>query len=386
MSTAVDSKSNQGSKPGFLEKMVARARLEVYPERCLNRRHPKSGCRACRDICPVEAISFGDFSEIDYSRCCGCGICVGVCPTEVFTLGGYSYNSLLTRVAGKSEAEFNCSRRSPGRGNGVTVPCLGYLDESFLVAVISRGARTVTLDITPCPDCPLQSGFQSLQRCLARANKILALFGREGKIRLATGGKNPFRGGRDIRQYSRRELFSYLGRGVRNMAEGKQGSRTKILNPARAGLAPRLPEKRRLLLQSLLALAEPASHTLESQDLPFLQIETAVECDVCGLCATLCPSEALQRNDHEGKRVIEFNTSLCIACHLCLEICPRKALRSSTSFNICDVLAGKSMVIAEQVTSTCPRCGQAGILSDGSGLCLNCQKENNIREWLIRQQ
>ena len=386
MSAAIDSKNKKSSELGFLEKMVAQARLEVCPDRCLKLRHRKSGCRACLDSCPAEAISFGDSLEIDYSRCYGCGICAGLCPTEVFILGGYSYHALLVQVTGKSSVEFNCSRRSPEVEDGVTVPCLAYLDESFLIAVISRGAQTVALDITLCPDCPLQSGFQSLQRNLEKANKILALFGREGKIRLATGGKNTLRGGQDIRQYSRRELLSYLGRGVRNMVEGKQGSRTKILNPARAGLAPRLPEKRRLLLQSLLALAEPASHTLESQDLPFLQIETAVECDVCGLCATLCPSEALQRNDHEGKRVIEFNTSLCIACHLCLEICPRKALRSSTSFNICDVLAGKSMVIAEQVTSTCPRCGQAGILSDGSGLCLNCQKENNIREWLIRQQ
>jgi len=384
VSTAVDSKSNQGSKPGFLEKMVAQARLEVCPDRCLKLRHRKSGCRACLDSCPAEAISFGDSLEIDYSRCYGCGICAGLCPTEVFILGGYSYHALLVQVTGKSSVEFNCSRRSPEVEDGVTVPCLAYLDESFLIAVISRGAQTVALDITLCADCPLQSGFQSLQRNLEKANKILALFGREGKIRLATGGKNTLRGGQDIRQYSRREPLSYLGRGVRNMAAGMQEHEVKGWNQTRAGLEPRLPENRRLLLRSLKALGKPVINTLEGRDLPFLRIEMAGDCDSCGLCATFCPSGALQLHDREGKRVIEFNQAHCLACGLCLEICPKQALCSSTTISVPDLLAGGTRLIAEHMTSTCTRCGQAGILSAGSGLCLNCHKDKNIREWLIR--
>ncbi len=40
------------------------------------------GCCACKDTCPVEAISQdGDKCKVDASLCVDCGACEGACPT-----------------------------------------------------------------------------------------------------------------------------------------------------------------------------------------------------------------------------------------------------------------------------------------------------------------
>ncbi len=42
-----------------------------------------TGCGACVEVCPVEAISIeGKKARIDAVRCIGCGVCVGECPME----------------------------------------------------------------------------------------------------------------------------------------------------------------------------------------------------------------------------------------------------------------------------------------------------------------
>ena len=45
-------------------------------EDCIN-------CGACKDECPVEAISEGeDIYVIDADTCIDCGACAGACPVE----------------------------------------------------------------------------------------------------------------------------------------------------------------------------------------------------------------------------------------------------------------------------------------------------------------
>lgn len=46
-----------------------------------------SGCGACVDACPCDAIQLqGDFAVIDASKCEDCGVCVDECPTEAISL------------------------------------------------------------------------------------------------------------------------------------------------------------------------------------------------------------------------------------------------------------------------------------------------------------
>lgn len=45
-------------------------------------------CGACKDACPVEAISEGSpCYKIDADTCIDCGACAGTCPTEAIIQG-----------------------------------------------------------------------------------------------------------------------------------------------------------------------------------------------------------------------------------------------------------------------------------------------------------
>jgi len=45
-------------------------------------------CGECVQICPMEALTFGDDGYIDFDeqRCIGCGLCVSVCPNEAMQI------------------------------------------------------------------------------------------------------------------------------------------------------------------------------------------------------------------------------------------------------------------------------------------------------------
>lgn len=362
---------------------MAQARLDIYPDRCLKLRHRKSGCRICQDACPYGAISFGDSLDVDYSRCCGCGICVNVCPTEVFASGECHHQQLLARVARKDEVEFDCSRWSSGADT--VVPCLGYLNEGLLMSIIARGARLVSLNITPCQTCELKTGFTTLRHSSAMANSILALFGRGETVRLTTIQPNGVYRRQDNHRYSRRELFTYLTRGMRKTIERTRtdsGFTPEGLNRARVTLKPRLPEKRDLLLQSLKALGKPVFSRTETEGLPFLQLETTPECNGCGLCVTFCPSGALRQYDGDGRRIIEFSPAFCLACNLCIETCPRGALAKLAHLNIRDLQSGEYHVLVAHAQTKCSQCGRMIISNTASGLCPQCQKSGDIRGWL----
>lgn len=46
-----------------------------------------TGCGACVEACPVEAISLSaDKAQIDGEKCVDCGVCVGECPTDAISL------------------------------------------------------------------------------------------------------------------------------------------------------------------------------------------------------------------------------------------------------------------------------------------------------------
>ncbi len=53
------------------------------------------------------------------------------------------------------------------------------------------------------------------------------------------------------------------------------------------------------------------------------------ECIVCGLCAEICPVEAIQGQDSPDlidKYKFEIDTENCIECSECADNCPAKAI------------------------------------------------------------
>jgi len=45
-----------------------------------------TGCGACEEICPVDAITVNDKATVDEDTCIDCGTCVDECPTDAIEL------------------------------------------------------------------------------------------------------------------------------------------------------------------------------------------------------------------------------------------------------------------------------------------------------------
>ena len=46
-----------------------------------------TGCGACVDVCPTEAITIDNgLAVVDEGKCSECGVCVQECPVEAITM------------------------------------------------------------------------------------------------------------------------------------------------------------------------------------------------------------------------------------------------------------------------------------------------------------
>jgi NAD-dependent dihydropyrimidine dehydrogenase PreA subunit len=45
-----------------------------------------TGCGACAEVCPVDAISVDDVAKVDAETCTECGACVDECPVEAISM------------------------------------------------------------------------------------------------------------------------------------------------------------------------------------------------------------------------------------------------------------------------------------------------------------
>ena len=45
-----------------------------------------TGCGACAEVCPVDAISVDDVAKVDSETCTECGTCVDECPVEAISM------------------------------------------------------------------------------------------------------------------------------------------------------------------------------------------------------------------------------------------------------------------------------------------------------------
>ena len=62
-----------------------RSDVVLDTKRCLHSLYRFSDCKACYDICPVDAITPGKVPGLDSTKCQTCLACLPVCPVGAFT-------------------------------------------------------------------------------------------------------------------------------------------------------------------------------------------------------------------------------------------------------------------------------------------------------------
>lgn len=375
-----------------LERILSRAQLEVAPGRCLHEHHRRASCRLCVDNCSANAIGLSGRPEVDYSRCHCCGVCVNLCPTGVFQLLEPSYEGLVTQAKGRKIVEFGCAERLSDDAI-IPVPCLGYLNEAVLVAVIAgggadrTGASEIRLDISHCEGCSFQGGLTVAIETMRRTNRLLFMFGLPNRVTAQSSN----RGDRsrsakrsdnsDDRRFSRREFLRYLGRGTKNVA----GDAAAPAIERHPGLTTsRLPEKRRMLLDHLSQIEAPPTGLVNSDGVPFARVTVSDDCDGCGICVSFCPTGALSWHDDADRRALTFVAADCLACGLCRELCPRDDLSLEPSVRPGDIVARTVTTLKQYDAGVCSTCQQRYAPANPQNLCRACGKKDGLRRWFIK--
>lgn len=326
--------------------------LAVHPEYCSRIRHRLSKCTLCSDKCPTQAIEWGEGSlNIDPDKCSSCGICASVCPNGVFDALKPTNVEILDQVKallsqGK-EVVFECNpQRAERQTDTIQVPCLGRIDEGFLMGCVALGARSILLSPAECQGCPNESGKGVIQEKMDGCNKLLAFWGLPPLISLGQRKVVSM----EPRKTSRREFFANIKQETKklgtqiatNMISKVQEKPTKH----RGSLPTYLPMKRELLLTAMAKLGKPTEGVVESP--LFCQFGVTEACTGCQMCAFFCPTGALTKLEEEGKFGVRFKPSECTCCGLCQDICYKQAVQLSHQVNLREVVARESEVVIMQ--------------------------------------
>ncbi|MHB9146696.1 MAG: 4Fe-4S dicluster domain-containing protein [Symbiobacteriia bacterium] len=401
--------------------------VKVDANQCLNRRHKDAACRLCADECPADAISLGAFTGIagaasstlavDADTCRRCGICQAACPTGVFAVPEVTLIPALAKLrspaapvsmtgpAGSARPAapvlttpaLTCDRTGGHQTGGI--PCLAALTWEDLAVLALSGPGIVRLLDAGCSNCTYGAHGAAglIDKQVAAANHFLTAWGVDGAqvvltddpgdpgvpeapVATATPGT--------AETISRRDLFAFWRhRGTAVLAESLP-ELTWLDPPPAPGLPQALPQSRRRLLNLLKQQGLPvrggaAAAPVAPDSLPLTSWTVSLSCDGCGLCATLCPTEALQLEDQDGVRSLTFQPATCVDCGLCLRTCPQQALAREPLTSLEPLLTAARETLWTAPQHQCPRCGQGH--THPEALCSSCRKSHDLLADVRRQ-
>jgi ferredoxin len=143
-----------------------------------------------------------------------------------------------------------------------------------------------------------------------------------------------------------------------------------ILGVPHGGNVPRrLPAERIALLRQLAARWDGK---LAPGAVPDIQVSES--CAQHGVCAAVCPTNALRPYAAEKYAGLEFNPGACIACGVCVLVCPEGAL-ALRPLSPAHKSASVPHMISRHAQSTCARCDDQFAARGDEDLCLACRKD-----------
>ena len=305
---------------------------DVVPPLCVVTRYRASSCRRCLDVCPSAAIQVSPWLQVEPDRCSSCGACAAVCPTGAldFATRAAALRERLAAVAGSGDRHITLVCRfvggdALGEGDGravVVVSCLGGLSAADLIGAAAAGVAGVTLLRADCESCSDHFAGANVAATVELVGETVTALGCDFTISWREMPGDLAAPGPTSGRLSRRDLFSFVGRGVRRAAAEGLRSEKRTVADLHAQAEP--PVSHRHLLSDLdrLGQGHKQRSTALPAALPLGTLAASERCDGCGLCTRYCPHRALVLCDGG----LLFDRSLCSGCGLCVEICPLTAL------------------------------------------------------------
>lgn len=295
---------------------------------CLRVRHRGSPCRRCEAVCPAGAIGFAEGKlAVDAGACTRCGLCAGACPTAALQVRG------LDETALDRATRLRCSRAA---GDGLEVPCLGWLTADHLIHL---GLRLPGLELAAgeCSTCPLAAGGAQAQAALSAAAGVLAALRVQPAPRWVTRPRGAPEAPQQ-RPVSRRDFFRLWRRDLAQTGRSLMPERE--VNPIK--LPARVPRRRlRWLAAAPNPAPNPAPHPAQDHEVTGWPTRAvAGECNGCEICVAFCPTGALTSTTENEIWRLSHQPAACVDCGTCLHLCPRRVLVPGQPAGLQELLAG----------------------------------------------
>ena len=277
----------------------------LYSQYCINRKQHLNICNTCREVCPKGVFSVKGGEVPLWERCINCGFCSSQCPARCITASPLDVDHYLFSLLESTLPMIACEK-SNVRAD-IEVVCLGTIPWEFL-AYLSL-THNVVLCRKRCDMCEFHQGAQCFSRTLEKLERFLGreAFGERVLVvdelpanldDLRVPGPVFFGGekrGQNVATHTASVLSKrdYGGLIFRNMLYN-------LINYANTRL-----------------LEEPFTCDI---DLPSLN----EGCFGCGICADLCPHNALTvKSDEQGHVTVSVTAWKCVACGTCSTVCRR---------------------------------------------------------------
>ena len=301
-----------------------------------------SSCRACMDVCPVDAIEIAGGRMSISDDCRECGLCVGVCPSEAFKSRLVSPRNLYDAVARGAMAHEMCyvtCTRALGRypkPNELVIACVGAISPEVWFSVLSDfGNVAVYLPLGICDRCRTTTGENCYVEAIGQAEEwsgqALGLKVDESDLNHSTR-----------REWERKQFVNNM---VKNTAlvMGKTNPMVAAVRNATSLIEEHNKRIRRLESSLNVLSGNPTDHRrrtlVQRRQLVMTTLQTQPElvdnldfkvatcdsglCTMCGDCVKVCPTHAIEL-DKQGH--VRISASHCIGCDACTVACPEDAL------------------------------------------------------------
>lgn len=296
-------------------------KVNIYNHLCLNIRSGQELCRACEEVCPVEALQLD--GRIKIGDCVACGLCAATCPTGVLD----ELWPALGKVLGVSKDPrprlwVTCQQAVAFR-DALRINCLGELTPELVLFLLNRniGSISVLYDPAICERCDLRSGQRNWNTVL---HKLSSIYPPEsGRFEVHREIPDQAESEQSAVNFSRRTLLRSFS------SEAQQTAANLLLGKNKKSshtyFAQGLSMRRQLFIYVLSHLSPEQIDALEPGYLRHPEISQ--ECTWCGSCSTLCPSGAMRLEVlDDGSKSLTVNPTECNLCGLCASICPITAI------------------------------------------------------------
>ena len=317
------------------------------PKRCLNSKQGKARCRACLDICPGGALQIPEKGKADWEKCLSCGLCTAVCPSGALGFTDYRQRKAWQMMNDDRAVHILACQQAATEADSKAWCLTSFTWE--LIAGIALHSR-VELMRGDCENCPRKEKVAGLDDTLERVKLFL------GEERFAEQVAVRGAGETAKREVSRRELFGTFIPGARKQPKNQNETSESFGDD---GQAMRLMLAKRM--ESL-----PNQEEKYGWEAP----NFTEKCWACGICAKICPNDALKMKEKDGVWRAVCSPVLCTGCGVCEVVCPDGGIDGLRAIKL---PANKRRIVHRTEAKTCVQCGNAVKPDSGYDICMRCR-------------